>query len=262
MKSKETFLKIFKDLLDKGNNVSPRGMLVKEIENYNYSLPPYIRFSSFKVRKLSIAYLKKEFLWYLKGDKFDTSITEHASMWKSIINEDGSFNSNYGQYFFGKEKQFETVLKILQEDKDSRRASILLLTKEHVSSNTKDVPCTYALNFRIRNNFLNMTVHMRSQDCVFGMGNDAPIFSFIHEMMFNLLLRAYPELKYGTYHHFVDSFHIYERHFNMLIEITQRQEYIDIECPKISGSDEVDFLMALKFDSIPKDYKFTNWLLK
>lgn len=259
MKSKEIFLKIYQDLLDKGRHVSPRGQLVNEIENYNYELPPFVRFASFKNRKLSIPYLKKEFLWYLRGDKFDTSITEHASMWKLIMNKDGSFNSNYGQYFFG-ENQFKQVLKILSEDKDSRRASILLLTKDHVMSDTKDVPCTYALNFRIRDNTLNMTVHMRSQDAIYGMGNDAPIFSFIHEMMYNALQRYYPNIKYGMYHHFVDSFHIYEKHFSMLIDITLNKDYIDIECPHILGPDEVDFLLACKFDNIPDKYYFTKWL--
>jgi len=262
MKSQQTFLKIFQDLANKGKFVSPRGQLIKEIENYNYVLPPFVRFSSFKSRKLSISYLKKEFLWYLKGDKYDTSITEHASMWKLIMNEDGSFNSNYGQYFFG-EKQFAQVVSILKEDKDSRRASILLLTKDHVASKTKDVPCTYALNFRIREGVLNMTVHMRSQDAIYGMGNDAPIFSFIHEMMLNALRRYYPTLGYGNYHHFADSFHIYEKHFNMLANILTSNSFTEISCPHISGPDEVDFLLKIHTHNkeIPIQYQFTKWLM-
>jgi thymidylate synthase len=252
-----SFYKIYKDL-SKGKEVSPRGYLIKELENYNYDLQPYERFPSFVARKLSISYLKKEFLWYLKGDRYDASIINYAGMWKSVMNPDGSFNSNYGQYFFGKQNQYDIVLKILQEDKDSRRASILLLTKEHLSSKT-DVPCTYAINFRIRDNYLNMTVHMRSQDSVFGMGNDAPTFSFIHEMMYNSLRETYPELRYGIYHHFADSFHIYEKHYGMLAEIL-KGDYKHIDCPKILNADEVRFLRKLKFDNIPEDYKFTRWL--
>lgn len=258
MKSKKTFLKIYKDLHTKGKLISPRGKLVKEIENYTYVLPPFVRFANFTSRKLNVNYLKKEFQWYLKGDKFDDSIIKHASMWKSVMNPDGSFNSNYGQYFFGKEQQFDVITNILKEDKDSRRASILLLTKEHLSSKT-DVPCTYSLNFRIRNDMLNMSVHMRSQDVIFGMGNDAPIFSFIHEMLLNSLREFYPNLKYGTYHHIADSFHVYSNHFEML-ESMLSDSYVEVNCPKISGPEEVKFLRELKFDNIPESYLFTKWI--
>lgn len=256
------FLKIYTDLEKRGKHVSPRGQLIKEIENYSYDLPAYVRFPSFKSRKLSVSYIKKEFLWYLKGDKFDNSITQHATMWKSIQNEDGSFNSNYGQYFFGKENQFKIVLNILTADKDSRRASMMLLTKDHLSSKTNDVPCTYALNFRIRNNKLNMTVHMRSQDAIFGMGNDAPAFSFLHEMVYTALKDTYTELKLGTYHHTADSFHIYEKHFQMLNDIIHGDEYVQIDCPKMLNSKEVMFLLAGNFTDIPQEYQFTRWLTK
>jgi len=258
--SKKYFLKIFNDLITRGNFVSPRGQMIREVENYSYILPPHVRFCNFKSRRLNLDYIKKEFLWYLKGDKYDASITEHAVMWKSIMNEDGSFNSNYGQYFFGKQNQFDVVLKTLKEDKDSRRASMLLLTKEHVNSKTNDVPCTYALNFRIRNNKFNMSVHMRSQDAIFGMGNDAPAFSFIHEMMYNALLEFYPRLEHGNYHHIADSFHVYEKHFEMVIAFPS-DEFIEIECPKISGFKEVKFLRKMKFDKIPEEFKFTRWLM-
>jgi thymidylate synthase len=258
--SKETFKRILTELVTYGHNVAPRGLDVIELENFNYELAPYVRFMSFPARKLNINYIKEEFLWYLHGDRFDTSIANHAKMWKDIINLDGSINSNYGQYLFGTTKQFNNVYEILKRDKDSRRASVVILNKEHLLSETKDVPCTYALNFRIRGNRLNMSVHMRSQDAIFGMGNDAPAFSFIHEMMFNLLKEIYPKLEYGMYHHVVDSFHIYAKHYAMADAIFNSDDYDYVDCPKILNADEVRFLLDGKFDCIPNDYKFTQWL--
>lgn len=255
-----TFKQIYADVLS-GKIAYPRNQKILELENYQYSLEPYHRFANFPpARKLNIDYVKKEFLWYLKGNKYDISITEHASLWKSIMNEDGSFNSNYGQYFFGEQNQFDVVINILKNDKDSRRASILLLTKEHVSSETNDVPCTYALNFRIRDNKLNMSVHMRSQDAIYGMGNDAPAFSFLHEMMFNALKEFYPDIQYGIYTHTTDSLHVYEKHFKMLHDIYE-SDYEKIECPQISGFNEVKFLRNLDFNEIPAEYLFTKWLV-
>lgn len=259
-KSKDIFVEIYKNISRDGKLIAPRGMTVLEEENGSYNIPPYVRFTNFKSRKLNLDYIKREFLWYLKGDRHDVSIAQYAKIWQMVVNDDGSFNSNYGQYFFGEQNQFDTVVKILREDKDSRRASVLLLTKEHVNSDTKDVPCTYSVNFRIRDNKLNMTVRMRSQDAVFGLGNDLPTFSFIHEMMYNALLEFYPELEYGNYHHSSDSLHIYERHFEMVATIIADDEYTEVECPKMSGPDEVRFLRNCNFENIPEEYKFTKWL--
>jgi thymidylate synthase len=255
-----TFRTIFQRLFYEGLHVKPRDLLSIELENFSYELPPYVRFQSFECRKFNVDYVKHEMLWYIKGDRFDASICDKAKMWGQIINKDGSINSNYGQYVFGTLNQFDNVVKTLRDDKDSRRASIMILNSDHLFSDTKDVPCTYSINFRIRRGFLNMSVHMRSQDAIYGMGNDAPTFSMIHEMMFNTLLKYYPDLQHGTYFHTADSFHVYEKHFSMLSSIVDGNEYIQTECPRISGPDEVEFLRRLNFATIPEKFEFTKWL--
>lgn len=274
MNEEVVFRKIYRDVVSRGTFVSPRGQRVLEIENYTYELPAFVKFQSFESRKLNIQYIKDELLWYIRGDKFDLSITEKAKIWQQIVNSDMSINSNYGQYIFSGVKQFDNVVKTLSDDRDSRRGSMMILQEAHLVSDTKDVPCTYALNFRIRDNNLNMSVHMRSQDAIYGMGNDAPAFSFIHEMMLNALRRSYPDLMCGTYFHCADSFHVYERHFQMLeklsgLNVQTKDElkdwrpdlYEKIECPRISGPDEVDFLRKLVFDDVPPQFKFVRWLV-
>jgi len=272
------FRDIFRRLVKTGRLVSPRGQLVIEAENFSYVLPPFVRFCNFQHRKLNVNYIRKEILWYLRGDSTDLSIMQHAKMWKDLVNIDGTINSNYGQYIFGTQNQFDNVVKTLSEDRDSRRASIVILSERHLKMETKDVPCTYSLNFRIRNNTLNMSVHMRSQDAIFGMGNDAAVFSVVHEMVLNALWRVYPDLRYGDYFHIADSFHAYERHFEMLSKLTGYEKGTDTDgftkrekarlssykfvmCPMISGPDEVDFLRLLDFTSIPETYKFSKWLV-
>lgn len=256
---KEIFQNIFLDLKQKGKLVSPRGDKVLEIENYNYVLPPYVRFCNFEARKLNLKYIKEEFKWYLKGDRFDLSICNHAKMWDTIKNEDGSINSNYGQYIFGGINQFTNIINTLLNDKDSRRASIMILSKDHLLSITKDYPCTYSLNFRIRENKLNMTVRMRSQDAVWGLGPDAACFSFIHELVYVYLKDTYSELELGEYYHSADSFHIYERHFNMLEKIIDKDSvFVNIDCPKIENKLEAEALINGIFAA---SFKFSNWLV-
>jgi thymidylate synthase len=260
LKSCEEFRRIYHDLKTAGKLVKPRGQLVLEIENYSYSLSPFVRFQNFSSRKMNLQYIKDEFLWYLKGDKFDTSIAEKAKMWKNLVNDDGSINSNYGFYIFTN-KQFDNVIKTLSSDKDSRRASMVILNDGHLLSTTPDVPCTYAISFRVRDDALNMSVRMRSQDAIYGMTNDAPAFSFIHEMVFNALRAVYPMLRLGVYHHTADSFHVYERHFDMFEKLATDDEYVPIDCPRIAGPDEVSFLRKLDFSSIPEHFAFSRWLL-
>lgn len=259
--SEYTFKGILKQLYDNGQTSSPRGLEVLEVNNFCYEVQPYVRFMSFKSRKLNIDYIKREFLWYLQGDPADLSILEHAKMWRGLVNLDGTINSNYGQYIFGDGRGFMRVVNELERDKDSRRASIMILSNKHLDSETKDYPCTYAINFRIRGNYLYMTVHMRSQDAIFGMGNDLPCFSFIHEMMYHMLKATYPKLSYGSYFHIADSFHVYERHFKMLETIVDSDDPFKLTpCPEISGIEEVEFLLTGKFEQIPIDFVFTKWL--
>jgi thymidylate synthase len=172
---------------------------------------------------------------------------------------------------------FDVAVETLKADKDSRRASIVILQPYHLNMKTNDVPCTYSLNFRIRENKLNMSVHMRSQDAVFGMGNDAPTFSIIHEMLFTVLKDTYPELELGIYYHTADSFHIYARHFELLDKITSgSSKYIDVQCPKITSSAEVEYLRAgihkayddglansmfIKDLKLRPEHEFSAWLL-
>lgn len=262
MNSKQTFETIFKNLLNCGKECKPRELKIIEQENFCFSFDPFVRFMNFKSRKYNLGYVKKEFLWYLKADKYDTSICEHAKLWKTLVKKDGSINSNYGQYIFSENShQFNNVVSQLVDDKDSRRAAIVILKNEHILSDDKDLPCTYSLSFRIRENKLNMSVHMRSQDCIFGLGSDLPTFSFIHEMVYvSLRDIQYKDLQMGNYFHNVDSFHVYERHFEMIKNIASgNDEYIEVECPKISSYDEVMSLLYPR-SGIPKSYQFIKWL--
>lgn len=242
----DAFRQIFRDLKQRGKLCSPRGQLCLELEHHTYELPPYARFCNFEARKLNLNYIKNEFLWYLRGDKYDTSIGEKAKLWQSLVNADGSINSNYGQYLFGQQNQFDNVVRTLTEDRDSRRASAVILNRDHLTMQTKDVPCTYSLNFRIREGKLNMSVHMRSQDAIFGMGNDAPCFSFIHEMVLAALRSNYEheDLELGTYKHTADSLHVYERHFEMLDKLVDGDPHSPVSCPQISGLGELTLLRS------------------
>jgi len=269
MSQGETFLKLYEDVMTNGQVISPRGEKVLEIEDYQFTLDPYERFTSFNARKLSLKYIKAELIWYLRANPYDTMITEHAQIWTDLRQPDGQFFSNYGQYLFDQNTGIFNVMETLVNDKDSRRAIISLLQPKHLFIDNKDVVCTYNLSFRIRNNKLNMSVNMRSNDAVWGTTNDVAAFSFVHEMLFTYLKDHYIDLELGTYTHKVDSIHIYERHFEMAKAIIDEgtKGYYELTVPKMKSSDELEqLLITVKSGQFNSDYEseessFTNWLL-
>ena len=79
----------------------------------------------------------------------------------------------------------------------------------------KDFVCTMYANFFIRNNKLNMKLQMRSNDVFYGLTFDAPFFSFLHQSIYLILKDTMPDLELGTYYHYADNMHFYERHFEL-----------------------------------------------
>jgi thymidylate synthase len=239
MNEKLLYTKIYRDLHVRGKERSPRGMLTKELENYHIDFLPYHKFINFESRKLNINYIKKEIQWYFKGSLEDLSICNEAAIWKKCVTN-GKLHSNYGYYLFTK-AGLGFVVNELTRDKDSRRALVSIFNShQHLFSDNNDVPCTATLGFRIRDGALNMTVHMRSQDAIYGLGNDLPFFNLCWEIVAIAL-----NIPQGRYHHFVESFHVYEKHFNMLNTILHENTFYEIKRPKIDLSDAQQLLNGL-----------------
>ena len=247
--------KMYKDLYN-APEVIVRGLKTKELLNYKLVLKAYDRFFNFVGRKMKLNYIKEEFKWYCRGDRFDLSICNHAKMWKSLVDNDNGINSNYGQYII---PNFIRCANTLINDENSRRAIIMIGNNDNYNSETQDYCCTLSMSFLIRNNKLLMTVHMRSNDAIFGMTNDIPTFSFFHEMMYVYLRdNKYSNLELGEYTHLTNSLHIYERHYKMIKNILENAYENNIDVPKIKNKEEVECLLK---GEINKEFEFSNWLL-
>lgn len=107
--------------------------------------------------------------------------------------------------------QVEEVLEKLRANPESRQA-VLSLWDPAVDNaeGRRDCPCTLNIQFRIRDDKLNMLVTMRSNDIVRGLYHDATQFSLLH-----VTLAAALGVKVGTYTHVAGSFHIYVKDIEM-----------------------------------------------
>jgi thymidylate synthase len=142
--------------------------------------------------------------------------------------------------------QFEYVVKTLKDDPSSRRASLSLLKREHLFEENKDVVCTYAINFTIEAKKLHMTVHMRSNDVIYGFTNDAFCFWHLYLYVYTVLKHHMSDLKTGTYTHMANSMHVYDRHYSMISDIVYmgRAGYVNVPIPVPTATEVLEIFRS------------------
>jgi thymidylate synthase len=158
-------------------------------------------------RKWNYDYAEAEFQWYLSGDRNITKLGKIYGkippIWIKMADDEGNVMSNYGWQWQRKRQLNQMILK-LKLDKDTRQAAISIYDgKEHHEYST-DTPCTYAVQFTILNDKLNMCVVMRSNDLWYGFCNDQYCFSELQKYVAEQL-----DIPVGTYYHFAHNLHLY-----------------------------------------------------
>ena len=200
----------------------PRDMTIKENCDVSIVLEdPTSCLYTNPVRSSQFKYIAAEFLWYFMGRNDVEWISKYAKFWEHIQNPDGTVNSSYGNLLFTKKNehglaQYEWALQSLIKDKDTRQAVLHFNLPVHQSFDNKDFVCTMYGIFQIRDNKLNFTVHMRSNDAILGLPTDIAFFATLQMQMLKHLKEMYPTLELGTYTHIANSLHIYERHFDIV----------------------------------------------
>lgn len=241
-----------KDVLENGDDVTVRELDMKE------KIPGYFEIENPKDRLLNIdsrnkvirKYIFGELLWYLSGRDDVAFIDKYSKMWAKLSDDGIHNNSAYGKYIFNHlaiagpginnanllpnqfKSQWEHCKELLVKDNFTRQACIHI--KPIQMYDTKDVVCTYFLQFFIRNNKLDMIACMRSNDLLFGTTYDVFMFTFLQELM-----AAELGIEVGTYKHFASNIHIYKRDMEKIENILKDDEN----------------KVTQQFDSIPSDFR-------
>lgn len=250
----QLYSKCLRDLLRSPEFVtSPRGM--KILENTNVALVlenPLSCLYSNERRSSQKKYISAELLWYFMGRKDVEFIKDYAKFWTSIQNEDGTVNSAYGNLIFTKKNrfgysQYDWALKSLIKDRDSRQAVLHFNMPEHQYLTNKDFVCTMYAIFQLRDDRLNLTVSMRSNDVILGLPTDAAFFATLQSQMLSHLKPKYPDIRLGTYTHITNSLHLYEHHFKLVEEMFDH-DFTREEIPPVGrdlvyadGTPSIDF---------------------
>jgi thymidylate synthase len=164
-------------------------------------------------RKWNKNYAEAEWQWYLSGDRnlkgLEKTYGKVPEIWKRMAFDNGDVNSNYG-WQWNRNNQLSKIIKLLKANKSTRQATISIYDGKEISEYLYDTPCTYAVQFTIVNDKLNMSVLMRSNDLWFGFCNDQYCFSRLQEIVSNEL-----NIETGTYYHFAHNLHIYDNFLNL-----------------------------------------------
>jgi thymidylate synthase len=241
----DTFAGLYREMLDYIYNdpeyeTAPRGLRIREATNFEIILrDPLSNLFYNPHRSPKFKYLYPELLWYFSGRNDLEFISRYSKFWNNIANEDGTVNSAYGYLLFNQKNkyaftEYQWAYESLAKDKDSRQAILRFNKPEHSCLGNKDFVCTLNGIFHIRDNELNFTTTMRSQDVWFGIIYDIPFYTLLMQQMRNHLITIYPDLKLGTYVHYVMSEHIYEKDFHNVEEMLMR-EFIPASTPQLKA---------------------------
>lgn len=251
-----SFAQVYGELLFKLMNnpeyeSAPRGQMTKEITDLTLVIKDPAQCVYHNERRSSqFKYIAAELIWYFAGDRNISYIDRYAKFWKHIATYDvpfnaklngtaeeqnkqcleqldkhltkyGVVNSAYGDLIFKRKNEFgysqyHWAFESLANDKDTRQAIMHFNMPIHQYEGNKDFVCTLHGMFMIRDNKLNLTVSMRSNDAILGTPTDIPFFCTLQRHMYYHLKPIYPELELGTYKHQVHSMHVYERHFELI----------------------------------------------
>ncbi len=207
------------DILKHGVVSNPRGMETKELLGRSFVVENTAKkIVSNPAREINIFFFYGELIWYMSGSN-DVRHINHYNKRMSQFSDDGTtLRSAYGKRLLGLDdeidgfNQFEYVTRMLLGDKESRKAIMHIRTvKDSEFDESKDMPCTIALQYFIRHERLIALTTMRSNDLIFGATYDIPFFMYMQERIAWEL-----GVDVGEYYHQAMSLHVYSMHYEMV----------------------------------------------
>lgn len=203
---------VFEDVLTNGREVAPRGRRTLELSSRTVRVD--MRWPVITARPgLNRRFMAAEALWMLQGRDDVEMLAEHVPRMRDYSDDGRTLAGAYGPPIAA---QLNYVVTALRDDRATRQA--VLTTWRPNPMPSRDIPCTVAMAFQIRDNRLDAHVFMRSSDVWLGLPYDIFSFTMIAEWVrihYNLIHgiagdRAQP----GTLCITAASSHLYEEHWH------------------------------------------------
>tara|TARA_B110000503_G_C7151447_1_gene415377 strand:+ start:2098 stop:2799 length:702 start_codon:yes stop_codon:yes gene_type:complete len=193
---------------------------VHEISNYNYEVSDMLtyEFPNPLIGKLDYDYGSKFYQWMVTGSKDHGIITDDYPGTARFLEKPKSdllpenFNTFYGPRIL---EQLPYIVRELENNPDSRRAVISILEKTDLllldKDETLEFPCADSATFYIREEKLNVHLHMRSQN----MGQVLKLDMYLWAR-FTKELASELNVSTGTFTSSIVSAHVFKKDFEYL----------------------------------------------
>lgn len=215
---RDGYVAIVRAVRDHGAKVSPRGQATREFQNALIIVNnPYDTLPTGVGRGIVPGIAAVESAQLLAGESRADLVMRVGPTFANYVEDNGEFWGAYGRRTNG---QFAKVIERLKTDPSSRQARVTIWDpKLDLEDGRKDFPCTTSYEFMIRDDRLHMTVYMRSNDVLLGLGYDG----FQHSRV-QIAVASALGCELGEYRHCATSLHIYERDFGMVDSLTTSQK--------------------------------------
>lgn len=190
-----------------GHSVAPRGKPTKELLHHTVTVDMRYPVLTIQERKLSYQFMAAEAFWILSGDERVAGIAPWNKNIGQFSDDGVVFAGAYGPMVSG---QLDYVVRTLANDPDTRQAVMVIWRRNPAAS--KDIPCTVALDFKLRHGKLNCHAFMRSSDQWMGLPYDVFNFSMLSHLVCGLVneQRPHAQVEPGALFLTAASSHLYE----------------------------------------------------
>lgn len=221
------YVDLVQHVLKHGKETAPRGMKTREIEDAIIRIDDVYNTLPLNINRGTVPGIGAvEACQLMSGTSFPDLVIAIGPQFKNYAEDNGVFHGAYGPRTNG---QYEVIIDRLQADPDSRQAVVTIWNPQYdLQPQKRDYPCTVLHQFRIRDNKLNMSVYMRSNDVWLGAAYDFFQFTRVQIAMASVL-----GIEPGKYAHHVGSLHIYEQHYESAEKLKKTDKKVDI--PVITG---------------------------
>ncbi|MFL8968763.1 thymidylate synthase [Helcococcus kunzii] len=168
----------------------------------------------------------KEILWIYQDQSNQLSLLKekyNIHWWDDWNVGDGTIGQRYGATV----KKHDLINKLLNNLKDAplgRRHIINLYQEDDLESTPGLYPCAMETQWSVRDKYLDMTLIQRS--------SDLPVANSINKVQYvalQMMVARHVGLEPGTFCHYVNNAHIYDRHLTQIEELLSREGQTDAE---------------------------------
>jgi hypothetical protein len=204
--------------------------LFKELLNYCIHVKnPIERLIYNPVHRLNLPVAIARFVWMMAGSDRLQDIAFYENRVR-YFSDDGIIvpGSSFGQRILRSRpglNQLTSVINRLKKDTHTRRAAISIYQPEDSARDSKDIPCAFGLFYHVRQNQLQATTVMRSNNAFALLPYNMFEFSLLAE-----LVACEIRIPLGTLTHSVVSMHVYENDYEAARSVCDAyQDHISLE---------------------------------